>query len=62
MKFYTDITNINCKYLLEATPFRIDPKVNFSHKLDEETFFIHLYQEADRGTNYKENELFERKL
>ena len=61
-KFYGDIERINCKYLLEATPFRIDPKVNFSHQLDEEVFFAHLYQEATLGTSYKENELFNCKI
>lgn len=61
-KFYEDIEKINCKYLLEATPFRIDPKVNFSQQLSEETFFAYLFKEASSGVNYKENELFNRKI
>lgn len=61
-KFYSDINKINCKYLLEATPFRIDPKVNFLHKLDEDTFFAHLYKTSNKGVNYKENELFDRRV
>lgn len=61
-KFYEDIEKINCKYLLEATPFRIDPKVNFSHQLSEKVFFEHLFQVESAGINYKENELFNRKI
>lgn len=61
-KFYGDIEKINCKYLLEATPFRIDPKVNFSRKLSEEVFFSYLYEEPSSGINYKDNELFNRKV
>lgn len=61
-KFYGDIEKINCRYLLEATPFRIDPKVNFSRQLSEEIFFRCLYKEASSGINYKENELFNRKI
>lgn len=60
--FYGDIKKINCKYLLEATPYRIDPKVNFSHHLSEEVFFNYLFKEASSGVNYKENELFNRKI
>ena len=62
IKFYGNIETINCKYLLEATPFRIDPKINFSNQLSEEVFFDNLYKEASSGTSYKENELFNRKI
>ena len=61
-KFYGDINRVRCKYLLEATPYRIDPMVNFSNRLLEKEFYEHLFQKASTGANYKENGLFEKKI
>lgn len=61
-RFYGDINKVRCKYLLEATPYRIDPMVNFSNRLSEKEFYEHLFQRASTGTNYKENDLFEKKI
>ena len=61
-KFYGNIKEVRCKYLLEATPYRIDSKVNFADRLKEEEFYEFLFQNESKGINYKENELFDKKI
>lgn len=46
-KFYgNDIDKIKAEYLLKATPFHIDTRINFSKKLDQEIFFNGLYADS----------------
>ncbi len=62
-KFYgTDIEKISEEFLLKATPFVKDTRINFMHKLTPEIFFENLYTgritDADTEIN-KENLRFE---
>ena len=65
-KFYgEDINKINEEYLLKATPFVKDTRINFSGKLTPEVFFSELYTErildVDNEVN-KENDIFDRNI
>ena len=61
-KFYQDINNIRCEYLLKATPYSKENTVNFGEDLDKETFFSCLYSERDKRNGNIENDLFDNKV
>lgn len=59
-RFYGEIEKIECEYLLKATPYSKESRINFWGNLDKETFFKYLYSERSRAAEVSaENDLFD---
>ncbi len=62
-RFYGDICSSSIEYLLKATPYSKEPRVNFDYELDKETFHTQLYADRVRhGTHANANDMFDRKV
>ena len=62
-KFYENMTDIKPEYLLKATPYTKDTRINFDYKLSKEEFFKKMYTErSNKAPLKRENDEFDKKI